>query len=138
MFIFCCHDKESKFSLKKHLRDSLKSWQSSNRFPVEWVTVLISANAETGRRDKIIKPIKINRFIEFTPYLLLTMHCPLPEYFQPELSIGCKSLVLRDEGQFVGDGLPDNQAVKRVFVFHARQVVEGGSVCRGNGQYVKT
>lgn len=61
----------------------------------------------------------------------------LPEHPQSEFAISGKGPVLGYESQFMGNGLPDNQAVKWVFMFHAGQVVRGRSIGRGNRQYVK-
>src|SRR5665647_3626122 len=45
---------------------------------------------------------------------------------------------MRDECQFVGNSLPNNQTIKRVFMFHTRQVVEGRRIGRCYWQYIKT
>ena len=68
----------------------------------------------------------------------ILLHGALPKHLQSEFSVGSKGAILGYECQLVGDGLPDNQTVKRVFVFHAGQVVEGGGIGCGNRKYVKT
>ncbi len=60
----------------------------------------------------------------------------LPEHFQAKFSIGSKGTILGYECKLVGDCLPNNQTVKRVFVFHSRQVMAGGGIISGNRQYI--
>ncbi len=56
----------------------------------------------------------------------------LPEHLQAKFLISAEGVVLGDEDQFVGDGLPDNQAIKGVFVGQARQVVKCRCIGLGN------
>jgi hypothetical protein len=49
----------------------------------------------------------------------------LPSHFQAKFFIAGKGSVLGNEGQLAGNGLPDNEAVKRVFMRRAGQTVEG-------------
>lgn len=61
----------------------------------------------------------------------------LPEDLQTEMAIVGKGTVLRHEGQLAGNSLPDNQAVKWVFMAQAWQAMEGRGVAFGDRQNIK-
>jgi len=63
---------------------------------------------------------------------------PLPDDFQPKLFIVSKGPVLGNESQLAGNGLPNNQTVKRVFMPRAGQAVEGSRFGVGKLKYGKT
>lgn len=54
------------------------------------------------------------------------------------LPIGSTDFILRDKGELVADGLPDQQTIKGIFMLKPRKVMKRGCILCGKWQEFKT